>query len=205
VPRVVIVDDHELFRSGLARLISHCHSVVALASDRATTLRAIIEHDPDIILLDLHIPGMDTIGLIDELRTRFSRLRILVVTGSVEPKPLRSAIAKGVAGIVLKTSSSQTLREAIDRVSENKMFVDPNIKLADEPQEQPDTLTAREREIMVLLARGASYRDIGRELALAVRTIETHRRRIAAKLGLKTRAQLVAFAIANGYLSENVA
>ena len=205
--RIAIADDLTMFRVGLGRLVKRLPNLelVGEAATGRDTL-ALVEHlDPDVLLLDLYMPQTNPKGLIACLHERRPKLRILVMTGHAEPAVVRSVLAVGASGVVLKVSGFDVLREGIQRVIEGRMFVDPELHLetrATTDDGAGDPLTEREREVMALLARGASYRKIGEQLHIGERTVETHRRRIADKLGVSTRAELVTCAMRMGMLVD---
>ncbi len=193
-----------MFRVGLGRLVKRIPNLelVGEAASGPDTV-ALVEHvEPDLLLLDLYMPQTNPTGLIAYLRQRSPKLRILVMTGHAEPAVVRSVLAVGASGVVLKVSGFDVLCEGIKRVLEGRMFVDPELHLEAPESAEEVSLTEREREVMVLLARGASYRRIGEQLHIGERTVETHRRRIADKLGVTTRAELITQALRMGMLVD---
>jgi two-component system response regulator NreC len=201
--RIVIADDHGLLRSGLRRLLANEPGleVIAECADGPDTLRAVEIGRPDLVLLDLDLPRGNGTELIGQLRMRFAGVRILVLSDEPQISTVREALAVGASGILLKTSGFHQLRDAIATVLRGHLYVDPDLRL--EPRSSTRAavpLTERERAVLILLARGATYRDVGHHLHIGERTVETHRRRIADKLGLKTRAELVTYAIEQGLL-----
>jgi DNA-binding NarL/FixJ family response regulator len=194
--RMVIADDHALLRSGLARLLRNELEIVAETCDGPSTARAVDTGRPDLLLLDLHMPACDPPDLVTRLRRDHPALRIIVMTGTSDHSSLHVLLGLGASAIVLKGSGVSRLRDAIARVSEQRVYVDPDLRLSG-PVALP-VLTPRELEVMELLAHGDSYRDIGAQLHLGERTIETYRRRIADKLGVRSRAELVAYALRHG-------
>lgn len=200
--RVLIADDHALLRAGLGRLLVRQPTleVVGESADGPSTLASVAELRPDLLLLDLFMPETEPPRLIENVRALVPSLRVLVVTGNPHPTDVRAALAAGASGVVLKDSGLDVLLEAVARVCEGRMFLDPDLPL-DAPA-PPDDLSPREHEIMVHLARGASYRDIAQRFHLSERTVETYRRRIADKLGLRTRADLTSYALRRGLLAN---
>ncbi|MDX2088043.1 MAG: response regulator transcription factor [Kofleriaceae bacterium] len=199
--RVLIADDHALLRAGLARLLLRhpTFEVVGESADGPGTLAAVTACKPDLLLLDLFMPETDPPRLIESVRAQVPTLRVLVITGNPHPTDVRAVLAAGASGVVLKDSGLDVLLDAIARVCEGRMFLDPDLPL-DAPS-PADDLSPREHEIMVHLARGASYRDIAQRFHLSERTVETYRRRIADKLGLRTRADLTNYALQRGLLA----
>lgn len=192
--RMVIADDHALLRSGLARLLGKDFDIVAGTSDLASTVQAIDALRPELLLIDPYMPGAEPEAIVTQLRR--DAHRIVVMTGTTDHASLYGLLGLGASAIVLKDSGVGRLREAIARVLEHRVFVDPDLQIA--APAAPARLTPRESEVMELLAHGNSYRDIGARLRLGERTIETYRRRIADKLGVRSRAELIAYALRHG-------
>lgn len=200
--RLVIADDHALLRSGLTRLLKHEHEIVGETADGEATLSAVLAARPDLLLLDLHMPRCEPAAMVARFRSELPGLRTIVMTGTTDHSNLYALLGSGASAIVLKGSGVVRLREAIARVLEDRVYVDPDLRLAS-PAAQV-SLTPRESEVMELLAHGNSYRDIGARLHLGERTIETYRRRIADKLGVRSRAELVAYALEHGLVGYPV-
>lgn len=199
----MIADDHALLRSGLRRLVSRAEDLelVGEAADGFETERVIASTEADVLLLDLNMPKTDVRQLIAKLSGRYPRLRILVLTGFGDTSSLRAVLSAGASGVCLKSSGFDAMFEAIKHVHAGHMFVDPALRL--ESTATSDPLNDRERAIVTMLARGASYRDVGLQLHIGERTVETYRRRIAERLGLKTRAELVTYALRQGLLTSD--
>jgi len=194
--RLVIADDHVLLRTGLVRLLRRDYEIVGEAAEGDETLRTVEETRPDVLLLDLCMPRCDPGTVVARLRRGHSGLRIVVMTGTSDHAGLFALLGVGASAVVLKDSGVARLREAIARALDHGAYVDPDLRIA--APAPPPGLTPRESEVMGLLARGDSYRDIGAQLHLGERTIETYRRRIADKLGVRSRAELVAYALEHG-------
>ena len=199
--RVVIADDHTLLRDGLKRLLTRRGiSVVGEASDGASTMKEVVRAKPDLLLLDLCMPNTEPCSLIAEACASLHKLRVVAMTGYPTVSKPHAALAAGAAGVVLKDSGLERLLDAIARVRQGRMYVDPDLPV-EQIRPHRQGLTEREHVIMVELARGATYRQIGRLLHLSERTIETYRRRIAGKLGVRTRAELTSYALEQGLLA----
>jgi DNA-binding NarL/FixJ family response regulator len=190
--RMVIADDHALLRSGLVRLFKGELEIVAETCDGESTMTVVDAVRPDLLLLDLWMPRCKPTELVSRLARAHPALRIIVLTGIADHSGLHGLLGLGVSAIVLKGSGVSRLREAIARAIEHRVYIDPDLRIA--APAAPLPLTPRESEVMALLAHGNSYRDIGSQLHLGERTIETYRRRIADKLGVRSRAELVAYA-----------
>lgn len=194
--RLAIADDHVLLRTGLVRLLRRDYEIVGEAADGEETLRVVEAVHPDLLVLDLYMPRSDPGALVARLHREHPGLRIVVMTGTTDHAALFGLLGAGASAIVLKDFGVARLREAIARALDRGVFVDPDIRIV-APAPAPG-LTPRESEVMGLLAHGNSYRDIGAQLHLGERTIETYRRRIADKLGVRSRAELVAYALQHG-------
>ena len=175
----------------------------ATAAQAVSKARAL---QPDLVLLDLLLPGTSGHEAIPELAKVSPRSRVLVVSSQAAPSSVRQALSAGAAGYVPKRASDQELVAAIRQVAAGEGYVDPDLgaKLV-----VPDRLAAleplseRERDILQLLALGYTNQEIGRKRFISVRTVDTHRGHIMRKLGLETRAELVLFALANGLLGPS--
>jgi DNA-binding NarL/FixJ family response regulator len=205
---VLIVDDHALFRAGL-RCRLELEQDITPVGEAATAAQAVSKAralQPDLVLLDLLLPGTSGHEAIPELAKVSPRSRVLVVSSQAAPSSVRQALAAGAAGYVPKRASDQELVAAIRQVAAGEGYVDPDLgaKLV-----VPDRLAAleplseRERDILQLLALGYTNQEIGRKRYISVRTVDTHRGHIMRKLGLETRAELVLFALANGLLGPS--
>jgi DNA-binding NarL/FixJ family response regulator len=205
---VLIVDDHALFRAGL-RCRLELEQDITPVGEAATAAQAVSKAralQPDLVLLDLLLPGTSGHEAIPELAKVSPRSRVLVVSSQAAPSSVRQALAAGAAGYVPKRASDEELVAAIRQVAAGEGYVDPDLgaKLV-----VPDRLAAleplseRERDILQLLALGYTNQEIGRKRFISVRTVDTHRGHIMRKLGLETRAELVLFALANGLLGPS--
>jgi DNA-binding NarL/FixJ family response regulator len=205
---VLIVDDHALFRAGL-RCRLELEQDITPVGEAATAAQAVSKArslQPDLVLLDLLLPGTSGHEAIPELAKVSPRSRVLVVSSQAAPSSVRQALSAGAAGYVPKRASDEELVAGIRQVAAGEGYVDPDLgaKLV-----VPDRLAAleplseRERDILQLLALGYTNQEIGRKRFISVRTVDTHRGHIMRKLGLETRAELVLFALANGLLGPS--
>ncbi|WP_312978169.1 two component system response regulator [Atlantibacter sp.] len=194
--RVLIVEDHALLIDGIRNLLTNQprYDVVGAVSDGLAVYEACQKLTPDMVLLDLGLPGMDGIDVIHQLRRRWEALRIVVVTASSEERRGRDALAAGALAYVLKQSSQQTLLAALQHAAVGKRFVDPTLKLA--PLESSKSsgaempLTLRERQILKLVSEGKRNRDIAELLSISLKTVETHRLNLMRKLDAHNAAEL---------------
>ena len=198
--KIVIADDHAIVRRGLRQLLDDEDGleVVAEAEDVESARRYLRGHHPDVLVLDLNMPGGSTLQAIPELRRAFPDTQIVVLTMQNEPAYARSALSAGVLGYVLKESADAELVEAIRSAFAGERYLNPRLgaKVAAEPPPgPPDGLSDRELEILRLIALGFTNSQVAEELFLSVRTVETHRAHIQQKLGLSDRAELVRYAL----------
>ena len=203
---LILADDHDLVRSALRVMLDSepdLH-VVAEAADTASVIRLVGERQPDVLLLDLHMPGGDGLDAIPELLRASPRTRIIMLTADRDPASAREAISVGAAGFVPKDAQRATLLEAIRAVAEGRTYLEAEmgaqIIAANTASDQEDTLTERERQVLRLLAEGNTNRDIAGKLYLSVRTVESHRARIQQKTGRSSRAELYALAVEKGLI-----
>jgi two-component system, NarL family, response regulator NreC len=209
--RIVLADDHRVVRSGLGLLLEAEDGieVVAEAGDIDSALRAVLGHKPDVLVLDLNMPGTQTsleaLGLV---RERSARTATVVLTMQEDPEYARRALRAGALGYVLKEAADAELVEAVRRAADGRTYLAPSLgaRLAATPEEPagpPDDLSVREVEVLRLIALGHTNAEIGEQLFLSVRTVETHRAHVQQKLGRSTRAELVRYALDQGLLSAD--
>jgi two-component system, NarL family, response regulator NreC len=205
------VDDHAVVRSGL-RVLLDGHKdfdVVAEASDARGAIFELRAHKPDIVLLDVVMPGRSGIDAIPDLLKESPETRVLVLSMQDDPAYVREAFAAGAKGYVLKEAADAEVAEAIREVADGKQYVHPalgaRLVAADAEERaraEEDPLSDREREVLRLLALGHTNQEIAQTLFLSVRTVETHRAHIMQKLRISTRAELVRYALSTGLLED---
>jgi DNA-binding NarL/FixJ family response regulator len=208
-PRVVIVDDHGLFRSGVRSELGDQVEVVGEADDVQPAIAAIGEHLPDVVLLDVHLPGGGGQLVVSALKAEHPQVRFLALSASDAPEDVIAVIRAGARGYVTKTISGADLVDAVRRVAAGDAVFSPRLAgfvldafaaLPPADQAAPsfdpelDQLTTREREVLRLIARGYTYKEIARELTISIRTVETHVSSVLRKLQLSTRHQLTRWA-----------
>ena len=206
--RVLIVDDHELLRAGLRSRLEAEDSITTVgeadSAERAVVMARALQ--PDLILLDLLLPRKSGYEAIPELAQVAPDAKVLVVSSQTAPSSVRRALSAGARGYIPKHSSDGELVTAIMRVAGGDGYVEPDLgaKLV-VPDGSPalEALSERERDIVHLLALGYTNQEIGKQLFISVRTVDTHRAHIMRKLELETRAELVMFALANGLIGPN--
>jgi two-component system response regulator NreC len=204
--RIVLADDHTVVRSGLQLLLDKepDFEVVAQAGDVEAARRYVRGHHPRVLVLDLNMAGELSIESIPLIREESPGTQIVVLTMQTEPAFAREALAAGALGYVLKDAAEHELVEAVRNAAAGESFLNPRLgaKIAAEPPPgPPDDLSAREVEVLTLIARGFTNTEIAEQLYLSVRTVETHRAHIQQKLRLSTRSELVGYAFERGLIS----
>ena len=212
--RVVLVDDHDMFRAGVRASLDGSVAVVAEAADVAGAVAAVHDHRPSVVVLDVHLPGGLGHGGVDVLRgcvaqesQRGEPIRFLALSVSDAAEDVIAVIRAGARGYVTKTINSTDLATAIRRVAEGDAVFSPRLagfvldafgaaagEIA-EVDEELDRLSAREREVMRLIARGYQYKEVAKELFISIKTVETHVSSVLRKLQLSSRHELTTWAM----------
>ena len=202
--RVFLVDDHALFRAGVRAELENSHEVVGEAEDVERAVARIPATAPDVVLLDVHLPGGGGAEVVRRLLPQHPDLRFLALSVSDAPEDVITVIRSGARGYVTKSISGTELTEAVDRVAEGDAVFSPRLagfvldsfRDAAPPSDHPelDQLTPREKEVLRLIARGYTYREVADDLVLGVRTVETHVSAVLRKLQLSNRNQLTRWA-----------
>jgi len=210
--RIILADDHEMLRAGLKGLLDREpeFKVVAQAQDGEQLLEKLATVKADCIVMDLSMPNLDGLATLKEIKKQYPKVKCLVLTMQKDQEHFKSAMANGASGYVLKDNAFDLLVMAIKMVMKGKSYISPaiseliaeqyvrSIKEGDIPS--LEILTAREKEILKLVAQGNANKNIASRLKISIRTAETHRSRLIHKLGLKTTAALVKYAIAKGLI-----
>jgi DNA-binding NarL/FixJ family response regulator len=211
VPRVVLVDDHGLFRSGVRAELGRQVELVGEADDVEPAIDLIGSVQPDVVLLDVHLPGGGGQAVVQAIKPLYPEVRFLALSASDAPEDVIAVIRAGARGYVTKTISTAELADAIRRVAAGDAvfshrlagFVldafasagsagSADVKPSFDPE--LDQLTSREREVLRLIAQGYTYKEIARELYISVKTVESHVSSVLRKLQLSTRHQLTRWA-----------
>jgi DNA-binding NarL/FixJ family response regulator len=199
---VLIVDDHPVVRRGLRVLleVQDGMTVAGETGDGATALALAAEHAPDVILLDLKLPGMDGIAVLAELKARDSAARVLVLTSATEPASASLAVRSGAAGVLYKDVDPDALVHAIRSVHDGHLLLAPEaagtlVHSASATWGGIDALTGREREVLAELTKGRSNREIARALGVSEKTVKAHVSSVLAKLGVQDRTQAALLAV----------
>jgi two-component system, NarL family, response regulator NreC len=213
--RVMIVDDHAILRAGLRMLVNAQGDmeVVSEASNGEKVVKEVRETRPDVTLLDLTMPRVGGMKALEELAQNCRETRVLVLTMHDDPAYLRSALAAGASGYLLKRAVDAELLAAIRAVHSGGIFVDPRLTgvLIQDVMAKRGTkagrtkpiniLSDRELQVLRLVARGYTSTQIAKQIAVSVKTVETYRSRVVEKLGLRTRTDVIRFAVQMGLLT----
>jgi DNA-binding NarL/FixJ family response regulator len=206
LPTVVIVDDHELFRAGVRAELDGLVEVRGEAGAIAEAVRAIDEHKPDVVLLDVHMPGGGGVAVIEGVARTRPAQRFLALSVSDAAEDVIAVIRAGARGYVTKSISGPDLADAVRRVRDGDAVFSPRLAgfvldafagQIPEAEVDPelDQLTLREREVLRLIARGYLYKEIARQLSISVKTVEAHVSAVLRKLQLSSRHELSRWAV----------
>ena len=203
--RILIADDHPIFRSGLRQVIEadQSMSVIAEAEDGASALRLIREHKPDIVVLDINMPGVSGFEVVESMRKEHSSVEVVLLTMHNEEAMFTKALSLGVRGYVLKDSATSDIVNCLHAVLKGQNYTSAELtkylfKKAtgqSTPVEGLDSLTPTERRVLALIAEYLTSREIADKLGVSVRTIENHRNNICAKVGVHGSHGLMKFAL----------
>nr|WP_082537831.1 response regulator transcription factor [Angustibacter sp. Root456] len=202
--RVVVVDDHAMFRSGVRAELGDAVDVVAEADDVDSAVAAVLREQPDVVLLDVHLPGGGGVEVINQVSSRGAPARFLALSVSDAAQDVIGVIRAGARGYVTKTITGPELVQAIGRVADGDAVFSPRLAgfvldafaagEAPSVDADLDRLSNREREVMRLIARGYAYKEVAKELFISVKTVETHVSAVLRKLQLSSRHELTRWA-----------
>jgi DNA-binding NarL/FixJ family response regulator len=214
LPRVVLVDDHALFRAGVRAELEGLAEIVGEAGDVEGAVREIAAREPDVVLLDVHLPGGGGVEILRRLALEAPAARCLALSVSDDPEDVIAVIRAGARGYVTKTISATELADAIRRVQEDDAVFSPRLAgfvldafaggggggstgapAADAGDPELDQLTPREREVLRHIARGYLYKEIAQRLGISVKTVEAHVSAVLRKLQLSSRHELSRWAV----------
>jgi DNA-binding NarL/FixJ family response regulator len=209
--RVIIADDHAVVRQGIRTVLEEVEGleVVAEAGDGDEALALAAEHEPDVMVLDVTMPGKTGLEVAKELRDAGTGVRVLILSMHDDPEYVLEAVRAGADGYILKDMPPAELRAAVTAVNEGREYFSGRVThqlsvgLRQELEEEQrksrlDSLTPREVEVLVMVARGLTNRGIAEELGISPRTVETHRERVMAKLRIRSVAGLTRFVVEQG-------
>jgi DNA-binding NarL/FixJ family response regulator len=210
--RVFIADDHSIVRGGIRRILEDQVDlrIVGEAADGQEAMRKILETDPDVILLDISMPGMDGLDVTKQLKAINPKVRILILTMHAEEQYAPRLMRAGAMGYVTKHAAPEELCKAIHAVHAGGRFISPTLAenmawryLSDKEDLTPaEYLSDRELQVLRLLAKGNTNQEIAKFLHLSVKTIDTYRSRVLEKLNLRNNAELTLFAVENGLIEK---
>ncbi len=203
--RVVLVDDHAMVRSGVRAEIGNDVDIVGEAGDVDEAVRVVLATRPDVVLLDVHLPGGDGRAVLERCTEQVPETRFLALSVSDAPEDVVAVVRAGARGYVTKAITGPELLEAVHRIADGDAVFSPRLAgfvldsftgAAAESDDELDRLTPREREVMRLIARGYTYREVAAELVLSIKTVETHVSAVLRKLQLSDRHELTRWASA---------
>lgn len=209
---ILIADDHGLLRAGLRALLEQEADlqIVGEAGDGPETLCKIEALRPDLVLLDLNMPGIGGIQVLRSIKDRWPQVQVLVITMLEDEGLVAEALESGASGYIIKRAIESELLSALEAIRRGDLYVHPsltrallqNLQQTAPPLQEagPESLSARELEILQLVAKGFTNRQIAEQLNLSKRTVETHRANVMTKLGLESRVDLVRFAMENNLI-----
>lgn len=210
--RILLGDDHVLILDGFRSLLEREHEIVGEATDGRSLVETAVRLKPDLVILDITMPLLNGIEAARQIKKELPRMKLVFVTMHANPMFLREAAAVGASGFVLKSSARKDLLLAVDRVLDGQAYVTPGFggeatDLLPRHRELPlpafRGLTAREREVLQLIAEGRSVKEMATILGVSVKTIAFHKLNIKDKLGIRTTAELTKEAIREGLTGEN--
>jgi DNA-binding NarL/FixJ family response regulator len=208
--RVILADDHALFRSGVKRILEEIPGieVVGEAADGLQLLGLLKEMTTDLVILDISMPKLRGLEAIQEIKTSYPEVQVLILTMHKDAEYLSYALGAGATGFLLKQDADPELLEALTTIRQGKIYLSPAIsevvpdllRRGQTPEGTPrELLTNREREILKLLADGKSSKEIGELLFISIRTVQNHRANIMRKLKVRRTTDLIKYAVQKGY------
>lgn len=206
--RIFIVDDHDIVRTGIRSILSTDFDVVGEAADASSAIAGIRRERPDVVVLDVKLPGGGGAAVVEAVRRDQPEVRFLALTVSTSRRDVARLFKVGVDGYVSKDTPSEELPDLIRQTHAGSRPMSPDVAaylldIDEESDQLPEsTLTAREREVVTLIARGYTYRETSKRLGIAVKTLESHMHHIFEKLSVASRNELAALAYERGIVSS---
>jgi two-component system nitrate/nitrite response regulator NarL len=209
--RVVLADDHPLFREGVSVVLGmhDAIEIVAQAADGNEALAAVLEHAPDVVLLDVRMPGLDGFAVLRALRDRGIDVRVLLVSGDIDPEQAHLAVSEGAHGVIVKDCPPADVRDAVLAVARGETVLGPRVQAAlaaalrSRRQDRGSPLSEREQQVLQYAAQGLSASETGTRMHLGATTVKTHLHSVYGKLGVNDRAAAVAEAFQRGLLTTD--
>ncbi len=214
MPHVLLVDDHQILRQGLKALLSEQTDFqISEADTGRSAVSRVSEASPDVVVMDLSMPGLNGIDATRQINELNPNIKVIALSAHVDKRMITEALRAGASGYVPKDAAFEELSTAIRQVLAGKVYISPKISVAvrdalsDNPNHPGDfaptrgRLTAREREVLQLLAEGKSTKEVAHVLHVGVKTVETHRRQMMEKLQMYSLAELTKYAIREGITS----
>ena len=207
--KVFIADDHAMVREGLAALVSGdpriC--VVGHCGDGLKVIEMVRQAQPDVVVLDISMPGMNGLDICRDLARKFSSTAVLILTMHDDEQFIARALEYGASGYLLKEAAAEQFSEAIRTVARGEIYLGPRVprsvlqKIGRTEKDSYELLTTRERQVLQLIAEGRTNRDISKALDVSVKTIDTHRSHLMRKLNIHDQTSLVKFALKKGIIT----
>jgi DNA-binding NarL/FixJ family response regulator len=210
--RVLLVDDHQLVRAGLRRLLADMPGVevVGEAGDAAEALHLVARHRPDVVLLDISLPGLSGLEVLREVRAGYRPTKVMMLSMNDEAASVTESFRLGAAGYLVKHAAVEELERALAALARGETYLSPSIShhLAQAianpaPKSHESELTVRQQDVLRLVAMGHSSQEIARALGLSVKTVGAHRVQIMNRLAIRDLAGLVRYAVRNGLVSSD--
>ncbi len=209
VVRVFLADDHAMVREALAALLAKNEQfeIVGQCGDGLQVLRAVRQSRPDVVVLDITMPGLNGLDICRDLSRKCKFASVLILSMHDNEQFIARALEHGASGYLLKGAAAAQLAEAVAAVARGDLYLGPGIprsvleRLSNGEEDPYDRLTSRERQVLQLIAEGRTNRAIADELGLAVKTVDTHRMRLMRKLNIHDQTTLVKFALKKGLVS----
>ena len=202
--RILLADDHPLTRSGIAEFVrrEHTFQLVAEAEDGQRAWELIQELKPDVALLDIRMPGLDGVTVAQKVKASGLNTAIMMLTSYDAQQYVMASLRAGAKGFVLKTVSPKELTVAINTIAKGGLYVDPEVaSVMGERDFEPDPLSVREREVLLLAAQGLSSKEVARRLFISERTVQTHLASIYDKLGSRNKTEALLLALKYGVVT----
>lgn len=211
--RVAVADDHPVVLEGVKALLRACHEfeLVAEANEGVAALRLISESRPDVAIVDISMPGMNGVELAQSLGRACPAVKVIALTVHESSAYLKPLLEAGVRGYVLKRSAAHELPQAIRSVAKGELYLDPTVAekalmphpdAADSIHDDAEALSGREAAVLRMIAHGYSNKEIATKLGLSVKSVETYKTRALEKKRIRTRAEIVRYAVQKGWFDE---